>query len=123
MEAGGQVAEQAGQALAGVENVTIHPQHQDEPVDALQHELGELLAGEEARLPVLLDLLRLDQNSQMQKDIPSVLNRTHCTAVVSVAAHCPIFLPVKALYFSLLFSVNGVVSLHLCSVVSNGNKG
>ena len=61
VEAGGQVAEEAGEALAGVEDVAVHPEDEDEAVNGLQHHLREFLVGEEARLPVLLHLFALKQ--------------------------------------------------------------
>ena len=61
VQGGGEVPQQAGQALAGVHDVTIGPEHDDEPVHRLQHEVGELLRGEKLRLPVSLYLVSLKQ--------------------------------------------------------------
>ena len=62
VEGGGEVAQQAGQALAGVHDVPVRPQHDDEPVHRLQHEVSELLRGEKLRLPVGLNLVSLENN-------------------------------------------------------------
>ena len=43
VEGGGEVAQEAGQAVTGVHDVAVGPQHDDEPVHRLQHEVGELL--------------------------------------------------------------------------------
>lgn len=63
VQGGGEVAQQAGQALAGVHDVAVCPQHDDEPVHRLQHQVGELLSGEELGLPVCLDVISLDREN------------------------------------------------------------
>ena len=63
VEGGGEVAQQAGQALAGVHDVAVCPQHDDEPVHRLQHQVGELLSGEELGLPVCLDVISLGRDN------------------------------------------------------------
>ena len=60
VEGGGEVAQETGQTLAGVHDVPVRPQHDDEPVHGLQHEVGELLRGEELGLPVSLYVIRLN---------------------------------------------------------------
>ena len=60
VQGGGKVAQEAGQALAGVHDVAVGPQHDDEPVHRLQHEVGELLRGEKLRFPVSLYLISLE---------------------------------------------------------------
>ena len=61
VQGGGQVAQQTGQTLAGVHDVTVSAQHDDEPVHRLQHQVSELLRGEKLRLPVSLYLVSLEQ--------------------------------------------------------------
>ena len=63
VQGGGEVPQQAGQALAGVHDVTIGPEHDDEPVHRLQHQVGELLSGEELGLPVCLDVISLGRDN------------------------------------------------------------
>ena len=60
MEGGREVAKEACQTLARVYDVPISPQDDDEPVHGLQHEVGELLRGEELGLPVSLYVIRLN---------------------------------------------------------------
>ena len=59
VQGGGHVPQQGRHGLAGVEDVPISPQHYDEPVQSLQHEVSELLVGEKLWLPVCLYLLSL----------------------------------------------------------------
>ncbi len=40
VKAGGQVAEEAGEALAAEQDVTVHAEDENEPVHRLQHHLG-----------------------------------------------------------------------------------
>ncbi len=44
VKAGGQVTEEAGEALAAEQDVTVHAENEDEPVHGLQHHLSAGLA-------------------------------------------------------------------------------
>ena len=45
------------------EQPTVSAEDEDEAVDGLQHEMSELLGGQELRLPVRLDLVSLQHQS------------------------------------------------------------
>ena len=45
------------------EQPTVSAEDEDEAVDGLQHEMSELLGGQELRLPVRLDLVSLQHRS------------------------------------------------------------
>ena len=59
VEGGGHVPQQGRHGLAGVKDVAICPQYYYEPIQCLQHQMCELLVGEELWLPVSLYLLGL----------------------------------------------------------------
>ena len=59
VEGGREVAQEAGQALAGVQDVTVGPQHQDEAVNGLQHQMREFFSREKLRLPVCMNFIIL----------------------------------------------------------------
>ena len=59
LEGGGHVAQERRHGLAGVEDVAVGAEDDDEAVERLQHEVAELLVAQELRLPVRLDLLGL----------------------------------------------------------------
>ena len=56
---GWHITQEARKTLGGVQDVAVRPQDDYEPVQGLQHEVGELLVAQERRLPVLFDFLSL----------------------------------------------------------------
>ena len=78
VQGGGEVAQEAGQTLAGVHDVAVGAEDDDEPVHRLQHEVSELLRREKLRLPVGLDLVSLVEralsNSVRVKSIFILIN-------------------------------------------------
>ena len=59
VERGGEVAQERGQTLRGVEDVAIRPKHENESVNGLQHKVGELLSRQKLWLPVCLYFISL----------------------------------------------------------------
>ena len=88
VEGGGEVAQETGQALAGVEDVTICTKNKDEPVNGLQHEMSELFSGEKLWLPVSLDFIRL--KNKIVVDYEILENVFHCVLLpeTSETFHC-----------------------------------